>query len=258
VIGAGRPRSLDLAIACGLAALGLLVSIVSPEGWSQAVALAPLVLAAPGYAITAALFPPGAVDRAELVVYSFVFSVSASALGGLALQVVLGLDRTAWLVLLVLLTLAASTIAQARRDALPIQSARKPAMRLPAGPLWAVAILAALASAGGAIGIGAEGVREQLSRQRFASLWAVPIEADVGSAGVKVGVRNHGGPAAYRLEVRSAGEIVERRRLRLAPDQLWEARLGPEVTADSGSLLVTLYHASTPYRSVELNIGEGL
>jgi hypothetical protein len=245
-------------IACGLAAFGLLVSIVSPGGWPQTVALAPLVLAAPGYAISAALFPPGAAGREELVVYTFVFSISASALGGLALQVFLGLDRTAWLVLLVVLTLAASTVAQARRGALPIQHAFEPAFRGPAGALWAVALLAALAIAGGAIGIGAEGVREQLSRQRFASLWAVPTGADAGSAGVKLGVLNHGGPATYRLEVRGVGEIVERRRLRLAPDQLWEARLDPEVIPNSGPLLVTLYHGLTPYRSVELNIGEGL
>jgi hypothetical protein len=256
--GPGRPRSTDLAIASGLAILGLFVSVISPATWVRAVALAPLVLAAPGYAIAAALFPPGAIEREDRIVYAAAFSVSASALGGLALQVFLGLDRTTWLVFLVLVTLAAGLVAQMRRETLPIQSTDKPAYRPPAGPLWAVAFLAALAIAGGAISIASGGVREQLSRQRFASLWAVPAGPEPGAAGVKIGVLNHGGPAGYTLEVSSAGAVVESRPLRLDPDELWEARLGPELTAGSDLLLVTLYHRSTPYRSVEVYLGEGL
>jgi len=248
----GRPRSLDLAIACGLAALGLLVSIFSPGGWLQAAALAPLALAVPGYAIAAALFPPGAIEREDRLVYSFVFSVSAAALGGLVLQIVLPLDRGAWLGLLVLLTFAAGVVAQWRRATLPIQHASAPPIRPPGGVLWAIAFLTALTIAGGAITIAAGGVREQQSRQRFASLWALPVKAAEGGATrVEVGVWNHGGPAAYRLEVSRDERAIQNLRLRLGPNQRWHIKLGPRISA-AGPLLLTLYHRSAPYRNVEL------
>jgi len=247
-------RSPDLAAACGLAVVGLLVSMASLGGWLQAVVLAPLVLAVPGYAIAAALFPPWTIERADRVIYSFVFSIGAAALGGLALQTVVDPDRGAWLALLALITFGASAVAQSRRAVSPIQHAPGQSSRLPAGPHWAVAFLAALAIAGGAIAIAAGGVHEQQSHRRFASLWAVPVPGGGGT--VEAGVWNHGGPASYTLEVRSGGTTIEKLRLRLSPSQQWRATLGPEVSSRGPALLLALYHDSTPYRSVELNIEE--
>jgi hypothetical protein len=225
--------------------------------WLQALAAA-LVLLLPGYAIAAAVFPPGALEREDRLVYSFAFSVGAAALGGLAVQVVLDLDSTVWLALLALVTLVAAAIAKVRRGAAPIRraSGRAPT-RAPDGALWAAALLAALAIAGGAIGIAARGVHEQQSRQRFTSLWAVPTETGTGTLRVALGVRNHGGPADYRLDIGSGGAILSRRRLQLGPDQLWKARVDLAAPSAERPLLITLYHRSTPYRSVALEVGAG-
>jgi len=250
-------RSPDLAIACGVAVVGLLVSIADPGHWLQGAVLAPLVLVVPGYAIAAALFPPAAIRSLDRVVYSFVFSLSAASLGGLALQLVLGLDRVAWLALLALITLAASAVARWRRGAPPIQQtgiAR--AIRLPRSPLWAIAFLAALTIAAGAIAVAINGVHEQQSRQRFASLWALPGQTDTGATWIETGVWNHGGPGRYTLEISGDGQAILSRQLQLASNQRWSAKLRPEPPPGTEALRVTLKHGSTPYRSLELSLGE--
>lgn len=253
--GRAPARSRDLAVACALAALGLAIAIVSPGGWLQAATLAPLVLLVPGYALAAALFPPGTLDHEDRVVYSFALSVSSAALGGLTLQVVLGLGRGTWLGLLIGVTLAASAVARARRNALPIQTTPTPPARPPAELLWLLAFLAALAVAGGAIVVAAHGVRQQQSEQRFASLWAVPAKASGGPARVIVGVWNHGGPASYRLKVSVGGKLIQTLRLRLHPNQRWHTTLTPRSTPGARPLRMTLFHGATAYRSVELGIG---
>ena len=228
--------------------------------WLQALLL-PFVLFVPGYAIAAALFPPLTIRRSDRVVYSFVFSISAAALGGLALQVVVGLGLGAWLGLLLAITLGAAAIALVRRDALPIQVAPRLRLRLPAGPLWALGFLAALAIAGVSVSIAVQGVRKQQSEQVFASLWAVPAKTSKPQAGrpaaLTVGVWNHGGPATYRLRLSTPGGVIDNLRVPIGSDERWQRTLSPPVTAATGSLLITLFHRSRPYRTVELNIGEG-
>ena len=225
--------------------------------WLQALLL-PFVLFVPGYAIAAALFPPLTIRRSDRVVYSFVFSISAAALGGLALQVFVGLGLGAWLGLLLAITLGAAAIAFVRRDSPPIQAAPRPPLRLPARPLWALGFLAALAIAGVSVSIAVQGVREQQSEQVFASLWAVPAKPQAGRpAALTVGVWNHGGPATYRLRVSTPGGVIENLQVPIGSDERWQRTLPPPVTAATGSLLVTLFHRSRPYRTVELNIGEG-
>jgi len=250
-------RSPDLAIACGLAVAGLLVSIADPGNWLQAAVLAPLVLVVPGYAIAAALFPPASIRSLDRVVYSFVFSLSAASLGGLALQLVLDLDRVAWLALLALITLAASAVARARRATAPVQQIAIPrALRLPRSPLWAIAFLAALTITAGAIAVATGGVHEQQSRQRFASLWALPGQTGTGATSIETGVWNHGGPARFRLEIDGGGEAIYSRALRLGPNERWSAKLRPEAPPGTEVLTVTLKHGSRPYRSLELSLGE--
>lgn len=252
-----RMRSPDLAIACGLAVAGLLVSIADPGNWLQALALAPLVLFVPGFAIAAALFPPRGIRSLDRVLYSFVLSLSAAGLGGLALQVVLKLDRTAWLALLVLITLAASALAHSRRSQAPIQQiGNGRAVGLPRNPLWAIAFLAALTITAGAIAVATGGVHEQQSRQRFASLWALPGRTDAGAPWIETGVWNHRGAARYRLEVSSGGQAIYSRRLQLAPNERWSAKLRPEAPPGTEVLIVTLKQGSRSYRSLELSIEE--
>lgn len=245
-----RIRSADLALTCAVAAVGLIVSLLQPGGWLQAIAVTPLVLVACGYAITAALFPPGTIEAEDRPIYTFVFSISAVGVGGLLLHFFLDLDRGAWLGLLTLLTVGASALAQRRRA---MGTAPRSTRLTPAPPsrraLWALAFLTALAMAAGSIAIATEGIRDQQGRQHFVSLWALPADG-----AVDVGVWSHGVSGAFRLEASSAGRRLESIRLDLASDQKWRGRLEPAVPLQAFQLV--LYRGSKPYRSVELNIGE--
>src|SRR4029079_2686500 len=79
----------------------------------------PLVLFVPGYAVAAALFPPGFVTRDERAALTVAFSVGAWALIGLVLQIFINLDRGVWLAMLLLVTLTGVVLAQMRREGLP-------------------------------------------------------------------------------------------------------------------------------------------
>jgi hypothetical protein len=242
-----RIRSADLALTNAVAAAALLASLVTPGGWLQASVLTLFVLAATGYAVTAALFPPRAIEAEDRYIYSFVLSISGAALTGLLLQVFVRLDREAWITLLVLIVLAASAVAQWRRTRLPIQRSAGRAMQLPAGPLWALGFLVALAIAGASIGVAVSGVHEQQGRQRFASLWALPV-----AGGIEAGVWNHGARSAFRLDLSSDGQTLVSRRLHLSPGERWSSRFAA-ASPGAPTLVLTLYQGALPYRTVELN-----
>jgi hypothetical protein len=244
----GSNRSRDLLAACLIAAVCLLVTIAAPGGWVQAIPLLLLVLAVSGYALSAALFPPATIEAGDRVVYSFVFALSAAALGGLLVQFAVDLDRWAWFTLLAAIVIGASAIAQRRRLSMPIQRSAAP-LALPAGIFWAICFLAATALAAGAVAIAVGGVHQQQGRQRFVSLWAIPV-----GDGIEAGVWNHGAPARYRLDVSSGGRTLERLKVRLSPGGRWNQMLGSHVSSASSELLMTLYRDSIPYRRVELDI----
>lgn len=256
--GRAPTRSRDLVVACALAALGLVVSLVSPGGWLQVVTLTPLVLVVPGYALAAAFFPPGFVTRDERAVLTVSFSVGAWALGGLLTQLVVGLDRVAWILLAVSITTVASAVAQARRDGLSTSPTAP--VRL-GGPLpAAAAYLAAIAIAGLAVAIAAGGQSRQLSSSHFSVLWLLPQGPPSGYAGdhpatqpVVVGARSHEDRAlTYRLQVTRNGRTVSQWELRLKPGQRWQARLPGPAIAGGGPLVASLFRDGALYRRVAL------
>lgn len=242
----------DLIACCAVAIAGSLVLLISPGGWIQAALLGVLVLATTGYAICAALFPPGTLEDEDRWVYAFVFSIAAATLGGVTLQLLFDLGRGTWLAVAALATLGAGAVAWQRRGSAP-RTPRKTGGRSLRGALWTIGFLAAAVAIGCiAIVVATNGVHEQQSRQRFASLWAAP-----SGERVEAGVWNHGAPVRYRLEVRSDGRPVESRQLHLAPNQHWSTLLGPAVSASDPETLITLYHGRVPYRSIELNPTSG-
>jgi hypothetical protein len=248
----------DLAAVSLFAILGAAVlELTSPPGWLQAVLLLPLAIALPGYAISAALFPPRRLPLGDRLVQAFVFSIATSVIGCLLLQLVLDLDREAWTALMLVTTLLAALIAALRRDRekgrAPVRSSgwrRRPP--IVAALLFAVAIV----GTGAAVAIAVQGVEDQRVRQSFASLWAVPVQAG-GSldAALEVGVWNSRGPSRYSLVVLRGGEERARFQLRLGSRQRWSRRLASGVTEGPGPLRVTLYSGGQEYRSVELGIG---
>lgn len=248
---AGRPT--DLVAVAALAVLGAVVAILSPPVWIQVVLVGPLALLLPGYAIAAALFPPGALPRGDRWVHVFVFCISAAALGMLVLQLAIDVRRTAWICLLLAITLGAAAIAWRRRE-VPIQAVRREGTRAPGGVLWALGFLVATMLTGLSIAVASDGVREQQSQQVFASLWAVPAGGPNSEKPVRVGVLNHGGPTSYRLDVSIEDRLVATMRVRLGGRQQWQRTLPPPVTSSSPALNIALVRENERYRTVELNI----
>ena len=250
----------------GVSALALagaaLLAISSPPDWLQAVILSPLVLALPGYAVSAALFPPGTLPGGDRAIQTFVFSVSTTALGSLILQLAFDMHQAAWIALTVVVTLLGSLIALRRRHSSRLQNPRR---QDEAGwgrlrpPVLAIVLLLVAAGGGGlAVSIAAQGVYDQEARQSFASLWAAPAEPGGSLDGpLDVGVWNHGGPSEYRLEVERGGELRGNFKISLDSSGTWSRRLNPRLIKGRGPLLINLFAGVIKYRSVELDIGAG-
>lgn len=252
--GGGSPRYLRRAIAASLA---LLILMVLPlGGLARNIALVPLVLVLPGYAISLAMFGPGAISRGERIVYTLSLSVAVAALGGLFWQLLFGLDRMAWAFLIVAIVLVAAWVAQRRNVPRPSRATERRTSRLRVGLPTALAMLAALVLAIVAIDIAADGLRDQRAESHFSSLWIVPQGPNEDS--VEIGVWNHQGSVyTYRLSVDRAG----------IPVWLWEGRLGAhkrkqvvlglDEIPGAGPVVVTLYKDGALYRRTELETGVG-
>jgi uncharacterized membrane protein len=263
------PQWRDLVAMAALAVLALVVALLPVPGWMKVVAVLPLVLALPGYAVAAALFPFSEISRDERLVFIFAFSVGASALGGLLVQVILPLDRAVWAALLVFLTLLAGVVAlkgrgqppgTVDRDGHPPGGADQKRPRLPRmSPFSAAATLGALLIAGVAIAIATRGAHRQQDSSHFSSLWVVPQGGGAGTgdeAPVSIGISNQEGrEASYLLRVRRDGVTLRDWRIHLVPDQQWQRGLAASAISGTGPLRVQLYRGGELYRHTSLGIG---
>jgi hypothetical protein len=250
----GRSRDLTRVKAASLASLVLM--LLPFGGLPKAIALVPLVLVLPGYAISAAMFMPGSITRGERLAYTLSLSVGAAAIGGLAWQLLFGLSRASWAFVLVAIVLVTARIARSRRAAMSSDPTerRSPLPRL--GLPTALAVLAAVILTIVAVDVAIEGLRDQRAESHFSSLWTLPHGPAEES--VEIGVQNHQGSVyTYRLSVDRAG----------TPVWLWEGRLGAHKRKQvilglseipgAGPLVVTLYKSGVPYRRTELQPGSG-
>lgn len=247
----------DLTAVAGLAVAGLVLAVVPLPGPIRTAALLPLLLVLPGYALSAALFRPGEITRQLRAVLSVAFSLSAAALGGLVVQLFVGLDRTVWAALLAGVTVAAAAIALDRRDAMPADS-EDVRIRVPRlGAVTLAAILIATAIAGGAIALARDGVAQQRSEAHFSSLWLVPGDSSAGGP-AEVGVLNHEGKAvSYRVVVREGDWTIKRWRVHLGSDQSWRAELAASAISGTAPLVARLDRGGRPYHRVSVPIGGG-
>lgn len=246
----------DLAVVAGLAVIGALAAVLPLHGWLQALLVGPLVLALPGYALAAALFPPRTLSRGERLVHAFVFSIAAAAIGGVVLQLLLDLHHTVFLLLELAVTLGAGAVARRRRRTVRPSGARaQPAPAPGPGIVVLLGYAAAIVIAIAAVGTASSGVREQQNRQVFTSLWAVPDAGDPSL--VRVGVWSHGGPEALQLRVAAGEEVLTEIPVELSEGPRWEETLPANVEATAPDLTLTLLNGSVPYRSVALNVGAG-
>jgi uncharacterized membrane protein len=234
--------------------MGLVLALVPIPDPVRVAAVLPLLLILPGYALAAALFLPGEISRELRAVLSVAFSVAASVLGGLVVQLVIGLDRPVWGSLLVLVTVLAAAQALRRRDRLPVDLGVARPSPPWVGPASLAAFVAALAIAGGAIAIATGGVHRQRNASRFSSLSLVP-DATSGAAPVRVEVLNHEGRSvAYRLIARRGPRTIGRWRIHLGANQDWQTQLAASAMSGKGRLIARLDRGGRPYHRVALRI----
>lgn len=250
--------SSDLRATVGWALLGAIVALAPVGTVVSSLALLPMVFVVPGYALAAALFLPGTIPAAERTVYTVVLSVAATALSGVAVQLVLPLGEAVWVVTLLLVTVAASAVALVRRG--PVARSQRPRPRLPrigAGP--ASTLIVAMVLAIWAISISSEGAREERDEVQFTELWVLPQEPEEtgGDEGeVEIGVVNHeGARAAFEVQVTLGRAVLDEWRVPLADDGRWEATLpAPTVSAEE-PLRVTLFKDGAVHRRAFLRSG---
>jgi len=111
-------KSRDLLLVMAITSIAVIVNLIGVNNpILQAPFALPLVLLLPGYAITAALFPKGAIGVSERLLLSLGLSICVTALGGVILNwTPWGLQPASWAVLLGGITLCASLIALRHRN----------------------------------------------------------------------------------------------------------------------------------------------
>jgi uncharacterized membrane protein len=239
----------DLVLVVALACAALLVALFSAPVWLRSSLLVPLVLVLPGYALAANLFAPRTVSPAERGVYAIVLSIAVAAVGGLVVQLAIGLSRDSWALLLAGVTIAAGVRG--------IRAAPRQPMAMPTMPwrpaLVAAALLIASLIAGLAIASAGEGLREAQSKIRFTDFWLLPPGA--GAESVTVGIRSHQGkPTTYELRLRLAGQAVASEDLTLAAGERWERSYWVGAAPAGSSVTATLLRDHQPYRNLDLSL----
>ncbi len=241
----------DIAVAGAIAVASLLLMALPLDGLLKSLALVPLVLFLPGYALSAAMFPPATLARGERLVYSVALSVCAAALGGLIWQLAFGLGRTVWACMLAAITLAGCAVAYRRRATLSADRL-KPSPFLPRLDVpTALTALIALVLAVVAVRTAIDGLRDERAAAHFTALWVAP-QAD-GSDGVEIGITNHQGAVhEYSVVVDGAGKTIRKWQGRLGSREDKRVILEPALIPSGARLIVSLYRDGVLYRRTKL------
>lgn len=213
--------------------------------------LIPLVLFLPGYAIAALVFPPGSVGPAERGIYAVTLSIAVAAVGGLVLQLVIGLDRASWAVLLVVITLLCAVPG--------VRLGRYPKPRRPRLP-WALPLVMVAFAAAGLVSALAvvsahDGQRDSSARTNFTDFWMVPARTAAAPEGsFVVGLRSHERePSRYLLRLSHDGRLLHEREVVLGPERqrVWDF-VAP---SGSGRVVASVRQDGEPSRRLYLPLG---
>ncbi|HWA52688.1 MAG TPA: hypothetical protein VG816_00800 [Solirubrobacterales bacterium] len=241
----------DLALVAALAFLAMVAALLSAPVWLRAPLLVPLVLLLPGYAVAANLFAPKTVGIAERAVYAIVLSIAIAAVGGLLIQLVLGLGREVWAIFLAGVTLYASLRI--------LVDGRPEPLSLPASVSWQIPVAALVFVLAGVIASLAvvsagEGLRDAQAKIRFTDFWLIPdgrsgAEAD----NFTVGLRSHEGqPRSYALELTRGAEVLASKDLRLRAGEKWEKSFAVDVAPRGVPVVAVLSREGVPYRRLDV------
>jgi len=244
----------DLGAAVVLAMLALAAALAPVPASVEAVSLAPLVLLLPGYALTAVIFPPGALPRDERLIYVVALSFAASVIGGLIVQVVVPLERLAWAALLCGATVLAAFVAlRRRRRRLPRGRGNRIRIAIRRPALFSAAsLLCAVGLASVSVAIATDGADDQAERAQFSSLSVLPD----GEGGASVEVANHEGrDSSYLVRISEGGAVQRRIGVELAPGEDLRARIDPAELSGEGPLLIELFRGGEIYRRAYLRTG---
>jgi Protein of unknown function (DUF1616) len=203
-LGCIRAQALAFAV---MAIATAAVTIDAPHVTALRVVSGIALLLAPGYVLTAALFPPGSLSGGERLAFVGGIELAVLVFLGLALDVVPGgLDRTSWSIGLACVTIAGSAAngLSKRGDGSPDRRWRAPVVPIVAG-------LAAIAVALAALALTRESALRHDRKTRFTELWELP--ANPRGSAVSYGVTNdEGNIETYRLVARSDGRVIFRSR----------------------------------------------
>jgi uncharacterized membrane protein len=256
-------RNLDLAAVTILAVLGLLAAgLTDLSPLIRGLLSVPLVVALPGYALTAALIPDrAALGRTERTVLGVGMSIVVVILVALGLnQLAAGISNLTVGLAVSAFALLCAAIAALRRRREPAALPADPAEASDAeheaskrfGPeLLALAVILTVA----AVFVAVLGT-VQAPQPGFTQLWML----DGANANtIQVGIRNdEGSPIQYRLEIETQGQILRTSEIDLASGQETVQTINlPALGTTPQTVTARLYRldqpaASTPYRTTLL------
>lgn len=238
----------DLRLACMIAVVSALLTLILPWGPLCLLVALPLVFFLPGYAVAAAIFARGRIPLRHLLVLSVGLSLAILALGALPLNYLPGGIRAGWWALLLVgVVFAAARSAAIRRPshrAAPRTSWR-PRLNPVQGALYAGGALAIVAAI--VLAFLPLGAKNALG---YTQMWIQPLEGE--KTGVEIGVDSaEQREASYRLWVKfGEGEAPQGRYFKLAPGESRVVRLlTEEQPAAHEQISAALFKQSRPDRA---------
>ena len=174
-----------------------------------------LVLAIPGYAVVAAIYPRGGIPTSERIMLSLGLSLIGTALGALLLNLTaVGVGKVGWLVLLGGVTLAAVVVASVRRGEARVVNF--PPVTIEPLPVLLLAGAILIVVGAGAVARAAADIDSSGS---IIELWMLPNPSSPEL--LEVGLRSRDG-GSYRLEIWCGPEQCgEWSSLSLTPGEPW-------------------------------------
>jgi uncharacterized membrane protein len=245
----------QLVLVVGFALAAVLVAFLPAPVWLRSSLLIPLVLALPGFAIAAALFPPRTVGVAERAVYVVVLSVVVAATTGVLTQVLFDLSRDLWAALLAAVTVGAAlrAIFETPEATDPMQVALPRRLPVSTAAFVVAALVAALA-----IDSATHGLHDAEAKIHFTDFWLLPSTNPVeGSGGdrLQVGLRSYeGSPTRYQLRISIGGRTLVRKDIELSNGEQWERSLSLGEATPGATVIAALIRADERYRVLDFSV----